>query len=347
MRTLRRIRPAAETLLIGLLLLLAAAHPAGAQKNPAERVHLKNGDQITGKIVRVAKDVLLIETSYAGTIRVARGEIARITPALPMRVTTRSGETVEGDLLGVTKETLTLRTKGARREFAPPEVWRADIRGREASPWSGSVSAGLSLTQGNADTRAYSARGVLTRETLRDALRLRGNYLFERSGGADRVDRADGDLRIARFLDPVWFVYGRERVEQDRIAEFDLVSDSSVGLGVRLIDTDAARLEFELGPAYHFTRFESGDREEAFSARGGGLLRLVFPGDVKLEIEGEYIQGSKDGEDFIARANIDLVFPVSGGLSLVLSAQERYDNTPAPGRERNDFTLLSSIALTF
>ncbi|MFC1492074.1 DUF481 domain-containing protein, partial [Nitrospinota bacterium] len=304
---------------------------------------MKNGDRITGKILAIEDDAVVIETPFSGKVRVSRAAIKKIEPNLPSRFIFKTGNVLKGDVLQLSKDSLTLRVKGDTREITNKEIWAMEVIGREKSPWSGSVAAGLSLNEGNADTLGYNVRGTLLRETFWSEFRLKGGYFFEDAEGSTTTDRADGDARFTYFFKRPWFYLVKQRVEKDRIADIDIASDSNAGLGLRVIDEKATRLDFELGPGYQFTRFENGDREESATARFGSLLRITFPKDVKLEIEGEYIQAFKDGDDFIVRADANLKIPVRRKLNFNLLLQERFDNTPAPGRERNDLSIHSNF----
>ena len=333
---------------LALLAFLAGGRPAGAAEGAKDaKVYLKNGDVITGKIVAVDHEAVTVETIFAGSVRVNREGIARFEPPIPARLTLKSGEVMKGEVTKLSKKSATLRQAQATQEITDEWLWRVDVQGYEAREWTGGLAAGLSFNDGNSDSLGYNLRGNLLRETYWSEFRLKGGYLFEEQNDVATTDKADADAHVSYFIRRPWYVLLRQRLEKDRIADVYFHSETGPGLGLRLFEEGPTRFDLEGGPGYQYTRFESGDREESITARLATFFRTTLLRSIKLEASGEFVQALKDKDDFIVRADLTLKFPLRNNLSFNLSAQERYDNTPAEGRERNDFTILSSLELSF
>lgn len=313
----------------------------------SDKIFLKNGDRISGRVLSVERDILVIRTPYAGTLRIARTSVKKIVPPLSLRITLKTGEVVDGDTHTFSQNSISLSLNEESRNIPNEQIWGLEIKGREKSPWSGNIAAGMGLTQGNSDIFSLNIQGALLRETARKQFRFKGSQVFKRSDGSTDANRADGEVKFAYFRDPIWFSFIRERLETDADADVDIRSDSTFGLGARVIDRKAMRLEFELGPGYGFTRFDGGDREEAVTGRIGAYLRTFFWKIIKFEFEPEFIQSFDDGDNFLIRADASLTFPIQEKLNFVLSVKERFDNTPAEGHERNDLSVFSNLQYMF
>ncbi|MBI3126631.1 MAG: DUF481 domain-containing protein [Candidatus Tectomicrobia bacterium] len=335
-------------LCLALLAALAAAGPArAAEPGTPARIYLKNGDLLTGRIIDIDSKAVVVETKHLGKVWVAREGIDRFEPPLPSRAILKTGEELEGEVVGVTPDSVTFRQGEVSRKIANEALWRVRVRGVEAPLLTGSLGGGLSMKQGNSDSLGYNMRGRLIRETYRSEFRLKGAYLFEELDGKATADKSEGDLHFSHFFARPWYSFFRERLENDQIADISLHSETSAGLGYRIIDFGETRLDLESGPGFQLTRFQGGRRDEQLNVRAGTFFRTMFPRGIRLEASAEYIQGLEAGDDFIARAEVALRVPLRANLSFVFSGQDRFDNTPAPGSERNDFTLLSNLELTF
>ena len=61
----------------------------------------------------------------------------------------------------------------------------------------------------------------------------------------------------------------------------------------------------------------------------------------------EYLPAVDDWmDDYLARAEISLDMPMLEWLSFRVTIADEYDNTPAPGAQRNDFSATAGLALS-
>ena len=69
-----------------------------ATQTLADQITLKNGDRVTGKIVKTDGGKLVITTELLGDVSVDLGAISNITTDQPLYVTLEDGRTVSGTL---------------------------------------------------------------------------------------------------------------------------------------------------------------------------------------------------------------------------------------------------------
>lgn len=116
-----------------LSILVHTALLAGAQKNPLDEVHLKNGQVIEGRLVSDTPTKVVVELSFGGTVELRRGDIVRVMRRLGKRAgRPESGRRVVRFLLYHGSDVVGLRTVthswGVRRQARVGELWHEEIR---------------------------------------------------------------------------------------------------------------------------------------------------------------------------------------------------------------------------
>src|SRR5262245_66241578 len=62
----------------------------------ADQVRLKNGDQLSGKIIKSDTKALLLKTEFAGDVTIAWEAVTEVISEAPLYVTLADGRTVSG-----------------------------------------------------------------------------------------------------------------------------------------------------------------------------------------------------------------------------------------------------------
>ena len=158
----------------------------------ADQVAFKNGDQLTGAIVKSDTKSLLIKTAVAGDVTASWQEVQELRSDLPLhvvladgktlvgRMTTREGRleirTDAGTMIEASKETVVALRDDAEQLAYDKSQRRSLLRG-----WNGGLDAGLELTRGNSETRNFRfAFGAVHKSLPRDPETLRRIPLLHR-----------------------------------------------------------------------------------------------------------------------------------------------------------------------
>jgi hypothetical protein len=64
----------------------------------ADRITLKNGDQVTGKILNTDDKSIIIKSEFMGEVKIDKSGIVSITGDEPLNVTLKDGKTVKGTI---------------------------------------------------------------------------------------------------------------------------------------------------------------------------------------------------------------------------------------------------------
>ena len=148
----------------------------------ADQVSLKNGDRLTGTIIKSDEKALLIKTEFAGEVTVKWEAISAIESDHPLHLALKDGQTIvgavkteDGKLEVAAKETgnvsapvgsvVSIRNDDEQKRF--DEEAERLRHPRFIDVWTGMLDTGLSLTRGNSSTISYVLAAKAVRETSR------------------------------------------------------------------------------------------------------------------------------------------------------------------------------------
>ena len=234
-----------------ILLVLACVCVMTAK---ADQVTLKNGDRLTGTIVKSDAKTLLLKTEYAGDVNLQWDSVAAITSTQPLHLALRDGQTVVGPVSTkdekfdvVTKETGEVAASKeavvAVRNDAEQKAYDDQVE-RLRHPhltdfWSGLLDTGLSVTRGNSATLTYTLSGKAARVTDRDKISLYTTAIYasddttppSRTTAHAIRGGVRGDLNVSEKL----FVFGFTDFEYDQFQHLDLRNVIGGGLGYHVV----------------------------------------------------------------------------------------------------------------
>ena len=348
--------------------LLSGIWCALAMVSRADQVTLKNGDRITGTIVKSDGKTMVIKTDWAGDVNVDWTAVEGIVSSEPLHLELKSGQTVAGRV--TTDDGRFEVASGAGRVAAPRDQVVAirndaeqEVNDRLQHPglrdfWSGIFDTGLSLTRGNSSLLAYNLAATMARTVPRDKITAYTTAVYATDNttppGRTTAHAVFGGARIDVNLKPRFFVFGLADFAYDEFQHLDLRSVFGGGVGLHVIKTKSTT----------FDVFAGGDYErEAFSPNPP----LVLTGLTRNTAE--VIAGEELSWKMNSRTSLDerfTVFPnlsnmgqyrfqldstaatkLKAWLSWQITFSDRYLSNPLPGLKSNDQLLSTGLRLTF
>lgn len=249
----------------------------------ADRVELKNGDRITGEVVRLEGNNLLVKTDALGALRIKWEAVAKVVADEPVHILA-DGARVEARAVERADDADVVVTSGdAAFSVAPGRILalRSDDdqiayqqqQVREQHPefrdrWNGTLDAGLSAARGNADTTNISLglKGARTTDITR--LTVFFNSLLARSRAADGSTLTSANamrtgLRYEINLSDRMFTFGFGNFESDRVQHLDLRSVYGGGAGLRVMQSERGTMDLFTGASVNqeaFSKTDTADR---------------------------------------------------------------------------------------
>ncbi|NIQ37003.1 MAG: DUF481 domain-containing protein [Proteobacteria bacterium] len=317
----------------------------------ADEVRLRNGDRITGQIVRMEKSFLTLKTSYAGDVRINWEEVVCVSSDWEHTFSLRNTEILIGraacagdgkiQIVGVTigeSTEMSLDELEAINPSPPPP----------AITYKGSVAGGGSKTRGNTDDAVAYLSGDFEARSRRHRFTVGGRYNYGETGGEITTRNALGRIKYDFFVTQRLYTYAQALFESDDFQDIKLRSAMGAGLGYQIFDTERTSLFFEGGVSYFNKDFEKAEDESYASGRESiGFNYAIVPDRVKFFHLHEFYWSLEDSDEYYFRAEQGLRFILFRNFFASFGADYSYDRQPALGRKNSDTLYTASLGYEF
>jgi putative salt-induced outer membrane protein YdiY len=215
--------------------------------------------------------------------------------------------------------------------------------------WTGSIGAGLALTQGNTDTTNTNVSFDVVRDPkTKVVFKAQGLYIRATQDGNDNVDRALVSGRVEYKLTPRAYTFGQLQYVRDRFKEIDYLLAPTAGLGYLLVDD--GRLTVDVDSALGVVT----EKNTGLDARTSGALtsgqRLAFKisDTATLTQNATALWKLDDFGDGLYTFGIGVAAAVTSRIQVKLEFQDVYKARPsAPGVQSNDLAFLTTLVYKF
>ncbi len=338
----------------------------------ADQVTLKNGDRLTGTIVKSDAKTLLIKTELAGDVNVLWDAVTAIVSSQPLHLALKDGQTVvgtvttaDGKLDVATKETGPVATSKdavvAVRNDDEEKAYDAEVdrlrHPRLTDFWGGILDTGLSVTRGNSATVAFNLAAKAARTTERDKISVYATSVYASDNttppSRTTAHAIRGGIRGDFNVSDRVFVFGFTDFEYDEFQDLDLRNVLGGGLGHHVVKTKTAT----------FDVFGGGDFEQEYFAANPafptGLTRktgeVVLGEELNMKLNERTVIGEKfslfpnvsDTGSYRFQFDTTAATKLKSWLSWQVTYSDRYLSNPLPGFKKNDLLLSTGLRVTF
>jgi putative salt-induced outer membrane protein YdiY len=329
----------------------------------ADQITLKNGDRLTGTIVRLDEDGLILRSEFAGEVKIQWAAVESVTSNEPLYVTSRDGRVHIGTVVTTPEGMIEVQTKdGARvtlakdavqviRSQAAQSAYEAELQRQREAHWAGSLDAGFSLTSGNAETTVISLGTQAARTTQRDRLGLYAAALFARNSttgvSITTAEAIRGGARYDRDLNPRLFAFALTDLERDRFQQLDLRLVLGGGLGYHAIKSERTRLDLFAGASFNQENFSTAPTRRSAELLFGEELTHQLSSRVSFAERLMFYPNLSDTGEYRLTFDSAAVMRLTERMSVQVTVSDRYLSNPLPGLKKNDLLLTTGVRLTF
>jgi len=329
-----------------LVLSLLAAAPGVT----ADTLTLKNGDRITGEVVRKEGGAVLVRTAYAGELRVRWDDVVRLVTDKPVRVLLEDGAAFDARLFAGA-------AAAAPEPHGPPsDIALARVAYINPTPeqsgqgWTYERRLGLAanLTRGNTDSGRVRGNGEFAARAKYHRYRLWAEGTRASEGGATTESNWRATGSYDWFLRPREFLYARAAFEHDGFRDLELRSQLGGGYGYQFVETPDLKLSAQAGPDLVRAVYY-GDPDQTFLALGWGLnySQWLWSRAAQVYFDQTGFWSLQDVGDLVAHTALGVRVPLVRGLDATTELKVDYDSDPAPGTHSTDTTLLLGLGYTW
>ena len=335
----------------------------------ADQVTLKNGDRISGTVVKSDGKTLVLKTDAAGELTIKWDSVSGIVSSQPLSLQLKDGKIVSGNV--TTEDGKFEVATHDRGEVAASRDSVVAIRnGEEQSTydrlqhprltdfWSGLLDTGLSETRGNSALTAFNLAGKAARVTTRDKLSLYVTSVYATDDttppSRTTANSIQGGARFDYNLKPRLFAFAIADFAYDEFQHLDLRSVLGGGLGAHVIKTDNTMFDVYLGGDYDREKFSANPplvltatTRHVAEVDAGEELSWKLNKRVSLDERFSVFPNLSDVGQYRFQFDATAAAKLKNWLSWQITISDRYLSDPLPGLKTNDELLSTGLRLSF
>lgn len=336
----------------------------------ADQVTLKNGDRLTGTIVKSDAKTLVIKTEFAGDVTVQWPAVQEIKSTAPLHVDLKSGQAAVGTVT-TTDDHIAVATsdkgvvtvaKDAVVDMRNGDEQAAYERSQHptlSQGWAAAANVGFALTAGNSETKNLALAFTADRKSVNDhiGLFLNSVYATDNEPGLTSTVTANSlqsGARYDRNISPRAFGYVNGEFDTDALQGLNLRSLFGAGFGYHAIKSDTTTLDLLGGANYTRESYEAVPPNLAFTRNflaitlGEELAHQLWKSTELTQKLYFYpgLTGSESGE-YRSAFNLGTVTKIKKWLGWQNAFGDIFVSNPPAGKKRNDLMLTTGLNVSF
>jgi putative salt-induced outer membrane protein YdiY len=328
----------------------------------ADQVVLKNGDRLTGTILKSDGKDLVLKTEFIGEVTIRWDAVQGMTSSEELHLGLKSGQKLVGQV-STTDGTFVVATKSGGNVETPKDSISVIRNNNEQlsydkslnpglrEGWTGGTNVGFALTRGNSQTKNLSLAFNAARKTLNDKLGLYMNTVYATNDAPGAVpsttaNAIQGGLRYDHDITPRVFGFGSADFQEDSLQSLNLRSIFGGGLGFHMIKSESTTLDLLGGINYTRENYDAFTRNFAASTVGEELLHKLRA-STSLTQSLYFYPNLSDAGDYRSTFNFGTVTKVSKWLGWQNAFGDIYVSNPPVGKKKNDVLFTTGLNISF
>ena len=343
----------------GTILLLSSAASA-------DQITMKDGDRITGDIVKKDGDAVTVKSKNFGTVTLKWVDVATVKSDQPINVSLSDGKTVKANI--ETRDgRIQVAAPGAPQTVDPKDVvtLRNDaeqkIYERFLHPglldlWT--ITGGLNLAGAKGNAQTFTLTTPINFVRASNTTRTTAYFNSIRSSAtingvnSQTAEAVRGGWAYNRNLTKKIFANLFNDYEYDKFQALDLRVAIGGGAGYNLWSRETSRLSVVGGIDWNREAFGASGSSAAFT-RNSAEFYWGNDFNYKLNSRTSLIQGfrmfdnlSNSGE-YRLNADLGATTQLTKWLNWNIALSERYLSDPVPGRKKSDFLYSTGVGFSW
>ncbi|MBU0986075.1 MAG: DUF481 domain-containing protein [Proteobacteria bacterium] len=316
----------------------------------ADEVRLANGDRLTGDIISIENQVLLLKTGYAGDIRINWSEVVCIVSPKALDIVLKSGEIVKGQAACPASGQIQIKSPIDQKTV---HLLLSDLKALNPPPkkilaYKGNIVAGGSRSDGNTDSQALNTSAQLVIRSKRQRLTLTGAYNYGETDETLTARNAAGSIKYDFFTTQKLYTYAQSLFERDDLQDLRLRTTFGLGMGYQFIDAERTSLSVEAGPSYYQEDFIAAEDQSYSSGRWSiKFNHEIVPKRLNFFHMHEGYYSFEESNSYYVRSEQGLRIPVAKNFFANFQVNFNYNSQPAPGKRKDDIIYIFGLAYDF
>jgi len=327
----------------------------------ADQVSLKNGDRLSGTIVKSDASTLVLHTDYAGDVSLKWDAIQGIQSSELLHVELQDGKTAVGpvatadDKLEITTQSGTVEAPKSSvktlRNDAEQAAYERTLHAGLLQDWKAGLNVGFALTGGNSQTENLSLAFTGIRQTQHDKLGLYAISVYATNNApgavpATTANTIGGGLRYDHNLTPRVFGFVAADFFSDALQTLNLRSVFGGGPGFHAIKRDSTTFDLLGGVNYTHESYTGLRRSFAALTIGEELMHKLGKSTVLSE-RLYFFPDLNSAGDYRGTFDFATITKINKRLGWQNSFSDVYVTNPPPGKKQNDLIFTTGLNVSF
>jgi putative salt-induced outer membrane protein YdiY len=327
----------------------------------ADQVTLKNGDHLSGSVVKSDGKTLTLKTDALGSVDIQWDSIQSISTDKPIYIQSGKDKKIYSGIVTTQDDAIVVQAQ------PPVTIAKADIAMIRSSDeqaafeklqhpglgqgWAGGANVGFAVTGGNSETENLAIAFNAARTGSRDKLALYTNSVYAKNNASGAVPSTtanviQGGARYDHDLTPRIFAFAGADFMADQLQSLNLRSVFGGGLGYHLIKSDKTTLDLLAGINYTHEDYDTITNSFAAGTFGEELTRKLGKSTVIAE-KGYVFPDFNNGGQYRATFDFGTVTKLNKWLGWQNSFGDVYVTNPPAGKKDNDVLFSTGLNVSF
>ncbi|NIO07327.1 MAG: DUF481 domain-containing protein [Deltaproteobacteria bacterium] len=337
------------------IVLLSIFGPGSAL---ADKLVMKNGDQLSGTVVSMAEGKLVFKTPYAASIVIDSKMVSELNADGTFEVALPKEKFITGKIVSGDEDVITVQGKDqatatlipmekviGMKSVASDDKWRID----------GILAAGITIQSGNTKKQALGLDGQLDILKRAHRIGLFADFNYEKNRGELTDDNLLLNANYDYFLNRKWFLFANDRFHRDKFADLTAQNSFGVGAGYQFWKSPEKNLAFRLGPSFVYQGYSSGqsflngDDSRTYGAAFWAIdLDIwVYKRILQFFHNNTGLLSLQDPENWGILTRTGFRIPLVWKLFATLQYNFDYAGQPADGRVADDGKFITRLGVRF
>lgn len=327
---------------------------------------MKNGDRLSGSVLRVDGKNLLMKSELAGQVTIPWDAVVSVHSSTPLTVGLKDGQVVVGPVSTV--EGKLVIDSGPAGRFTVPKDAVEFMRSKEEQAayqveidrlknprlvdlWTGFLDLGLALARGNSLTSTYSVSANASRATSRDKMGVHFTSLYASNSttgvSVATANALRGGVNYNLNLTSQSFTFGSVDLEFDEFQKLDLRFAPAGGFGYRLVKNERTTFDLQAGASLNREFFSTGLSRTSGEALVGEEFIHKLNSITSLRHKLVFYPNLTQTGEYRMNFDTSAVTNLRRWMAWQFTISDRFLSNPVTGRKRNDVMFTTGIRLTF
>ncbi len=314
----------------------------------ADKILLKNGDRLSGKVVSAKEGVLTFSTAYSEDLKIKINEIKKIITDNPNVIHLKTGEILKGRLLPSEDQEDDFKLEASSGRSPTILDWtQIKAINPPKNHWKGHLGAGAQWDTGN--TERFSGSFAADAHKRWEHDRFEFKFLFNYAEEDDEVTARNtyGSMQFSHYFTKKWYGFLSLEMLNDTFKDLNLRTIVGPGAGYQIWEDDIKFWSLEAGVSYFNEDRVTGADEQYATGRFATNFKYQILKNLLFTDQYVIFPSFENFGEYNFRNQAALITTLGAGWEFKFSNIWEYESEPTPGFKESDLRWIMALQYAF